>query len=56
MNFSFFENVVAVKDHVPRENISLLPHAIECGHDLVNLQQPLRKPEINLGLPIDYWD
>lgn len=56
VNFSFFENVDAVKDFVPIENIWLLPHAIECGCALVNLQQPLRKPGNDSGLSIDYWN
>ena len=55
VNFSFFENVDAVKDYAPRENIETLRHAIECGHALVNSQQPLRKPGVNSGLPLCYW-
>ena len=38
VNFSFFENVDTVKDYVPRENIEMLSHAIECRHALLNLQ------------------
>ena len=53
---SFFKIFDAVKDYVPRENMSLFMHANECGCALVNFQQPLRKAIINPGLPIDYCD
>ena len=56
MKFSVLENVDAVKDYVPRENIRILPHAIECGYALVKLQHSLGKPGINSGLPIEYWN
>ena len=52
----FLENLDAVKDAVSRESIGMLPFALEWGHALINLQQPLRKPGINSGLPMDSWD
>ena len=38
VNFSFFENIDALKGYVSWENIRILPYAIECGYTLVNLQ------------------
>ena len=56
VDFSFFEYEDAVKDFVTRENIGIFACAIECGYGLVNFQQPLRKPGINSGLPLGYWE
>ena len=53
--FSFFENVDALKDFVTKENISIMPFALEWGYALINLQKPLRKPGINSGIPLNYW-
>ena len=55
VDFTLFEHVDAVKDCVPIENISQLPHAVEWAHGHANLQQPLRKPGYKSGLPADYW-
>ena len=56
VNFSFFENVDAVKDYIPFDNISILPFAIEWGYTTINLQQPLREPGSKSGLPPGYWE
>ena len=54
--FSFFENVDALKDYITKENISIIPFALEWGCALINLQQPLRKPGKNSDIPSNYWD
>ena len=54
-DYSILENVDALKDTIPYNNVFLLPYALEWGHAQMNLQLPLRKPGCNLGLPTDYW-
>ena len=49
--FSFLENVDSLKDTVPFENVSMLPHALEWGHAIINLNMPLRTPGSKSGLP-----
>ena len=52
--FSFLENIDALKDVVPYHNIKIMPHALEWGCGSINLQQPLRKPGDNSGIPSVY--
>ena len=54
--FSFLENIDALKDVVPYHNIKITPCALEWVHGSINLQQPLRKPGDNSGIPSVYWD
>ena len=51
----FFEQVEAVQDVMPYENIKITYYALEwgCGH--VNLQGPLRKPGRNSDLSDSCW-
>ena len=54
--FSFLEHVDSLEDTVTFENMSLLTHALEWGHAIMNLNRPLRTPGSKSGLPNMCWD
>ena len=54
--FFFLENEDFLKDCVAKENMSIIPYALEWGNALVNLQQQLRNHGVNSGLPFDHWE
>ena len=54
-NYERYRNETVLKGKVPYWVIALLPYAHEWAHASMNLQEPIRRPNL-VDLAEDYWD